>query len=211
MVTKIVVVGGGGHAKVLLHVLSQLAAFEVMGYVDPRSNGPILGFPRLGGDEILAEIVRTPGVAAAVGVGKVKAGRDRGKIFGKLRSLGFALPAILSPRATVARDAVIGEGSVVMDGAVVQPGCVVGAECIVNTGAVLDHDCVLGDDVHVGPRAALSGNVSVGAGSMVGVGASVIQGVRITEDCTIGAGAAVTRDCVEAGTYVGVPARKEGA
>ena len=36
----------------------------------------------------------------------------------------------------------------------------------------------------------------------------VIHGVRIVEGCLIGAGAVVTDDLTEPGTYVGAPARR---
>ena len=42
----------------------------------------------------------------------------------------------------------------------------------------------------------------------MGTGARIIQGHKITEDTIIGAGAVVLKDIDEAGTYVGVPAKK---
>ncbi|MGZ3686625.1 MAG: NeuD/PglB/VioB family sugar acetyltransferase, partial [Bdellovibrionota bacterium] len=191
----IVVVGGGGHGKVVLNILLRLSQFQVLGYIDPRDNGPVLGVPRLGGDDALPALASKPGIAAAIGVGKLKAGGPRTKILSTLRELGFALPVIVAPTAAVSFDAVLGEASVVMDGAVVQPGCVVGRAAILNTNSSLDHDCTLGEDVHIAPAAALSGNASVGDGCMVGIGSCVKQGVRIFSGCTIGAGAAVVRDC----------------
>lgn len=205
----VLVIGGGGHAKVILHVLERLPQFKVLGYVDPRNGGPLLGYPRLGGDDSLPVLAEKSGIAAVIGIGKVASGGERLKMLADLRALGFALPAVVAPTAQVAKEVVLGEGTVVMDGAIIQPGCVVGKASIINTRAVLDHDCVLGDDVHIGPSATLSGHVSVGEGGMVGVGVSVMQGLRIVSQCTIGAGAAVTEDCMEAGTYVGVPARRK--
>lgn len=204
---SVVVIGGGGHAKVLLHMLERLKKFKVLGYVDPRNAGEVLGYARLGGDEVLPALAKKK-TAAVIGVGKIVSGGKRLKILADLHAQGFSLPVIVAPTAQVAKEVILGEGTVVMDGAVIQPGCVIGKACIVNSGAVLDHDCTLGDDVHIGPRVALSGQVSVGEGCMVGVGASVIQGIRITASCTIGAGAAVVEDCLQTGTYVGVPARR---
>jgi UDP-perosamine 4-acetyltransferase len=205
---SIVVVGGGGHGKVLLNLLARLPGFKVLGYVDPRDNGSILGFPRIGGDDALPGLAGAGAACAVLGMGKVMAGGGRLAVFRRLRELGFALPPIIAPTSVVAGDAVLGEGTVIMDGAVIQPGCVVGMAAIINTGAILDHDCTLGDDTHIATAAALCGNVSVGDGSVVGAGATVIQGVRITSGCLIGAGAAVADDCTEPGLYLGVPARR---
>lgn len=207
----IVVIGGGGHAKVLLHMLSRLEQFRVLGYVDPRNQGTVLGYPRLGGDDALPVLAEQAGIGAVIGVGKVKAGRERLAMAERLKALGFALPAIVAPTAMIAREVALGEGTVVMDGVIVQPGSAIGRLGILNSGCVLDHDCVLGDDVHVAPRAVLSGNVSVGEGSMIGAGAALKHGVRIGSGCTIGVGAAVVSDCLEPGVYVGVPARRSKA
>lgn len=205
----IIVVGGGGHGKVLLHVLTRLPAYNPLGYVDPKDHGPILGFPCLGGDEVLPSLLeKHKGLCAVIGVGKIRAESPRVEIFRKLKELGFLLPAIAAPTAMVARTASLGEGSVVMDGAVIQPDCVVGKLGIINTRASLDHDCILGEDVHVCPGATLSGGVKVNDGCLIGVGASVVQYLRIGKSVAIGAGAAVTADCLEPGTYVGVPARR---
>jgi sugar O-acyltransferase (sialic acid O-acetyltransferase NeuD family) len=205
----IIVIGGGGHGKVILHMLSRMPSFHPLGYVDPRNSGPLLGFPHLGGDDALPALVQKyPGLNAVIGVGKVVAGSQRMQLLAKLKELGLSLPAVVAPTAMVARTVVLGEGTVVMDGAVIQPDSVVGKIGIINSRSCVDHDCFLGDDVHIGPAAALSGGVKINDGCMIGVGASVIQGVRITKNCTIGAGAAVTSDCAEAGVYVGVPAKK---
>lgn len=205
----IVVVGGGGHGKVLAHMLTRMPAFNLLGYVDLKDHGPLLGFPYLGNDDALPSLVeKHKGLCAVIGVGKVKAEGARGEIFDKLKALGLQLPAIVAPTAMVARSAMLGEAATVMDGAVIQPDCVVGKLGIVNTRAALDHDCILGEDVHVCPGATLSGGVRVNDGTLIGVGASVVQYLRIGKNITIGAGAAVTTDCLEPGTYVGVPARR---
>jgi len=203
-----VVVGGGGHAKVLLNVLCRLPTVSVLGYVDPEDRGPILGFRWLGDDDELHRMAQKhPGVAVVIGIGRVEGGSSRTALFEKLVAAGFVLPPIIAPTAVIARDVSIGDGSVFFDGVVVQPGCRIGKLCIVNTQASLDHDCVLGDNVHIAPGAVLSGCVHVGNGSLVGVGACCKQGIRIGASCTMGAGAAVVSDCLEPGTYLGVPAR----
>jgi sugar O-acyltransferase (sialic acid O-acetyltransferase NeuD family) len=202
-----VVVGAGGHGKVVLYVLSRLPEYQVLGYVDSRDYGEILGFPHLGDDSILSELAKQNGITAVIGVGKVRAGSNRATLFARLSGYGFALPAIVAPTAIVAPDVSLGEGSVVMDGAILQPGCQIGQIAIINTGAILDHDCVLGNDVHVSTGARLSGAARVGDGSLIGVGASLIQRAQVGSGCTIGSGASVVKDCLEPGTYVGLPAK----
>ena len=62
--------------------------------------------------------------------------------------------------------------------------------------------------MHISVGAHVAGNVTVGSRTWVGAGATISNNVCICEDCMIGAGAVVVKDLEEAGTYVGVPARR---
>lgn len=204
----IVVIGSGGHAKVLVSVLRK-AGWHLVGYTDRADAGPLLGAPWLGADEVLTGVlVERPGCSAVVGIGKVDAGSLRAGVLRDLEQLGFALPAVVSPDAVVNEEVALGAGTVVFDGAVVNSGAVTGDGCILNSGCIVEHDCVLGADVHVAPGATICGGSRVGDHSMIGAGAIVIHGVTICAECMVGAGSVVTHDLTEPGVYAGVPARR---
>lgn len=203
-----VIIGGGGHAKVLISVLKKIG-WIVVGYTDHVDAGPILGVPWVGDDEVLADILaERPGCAALVGVGKVDAAPVRAELQRRLERLGFAVPAVISPHAVVNEDVTLGVGTMVFDAAVVNAGCVVDEGCILNTGSIVEHDCVLGADVHIAPGATVSGGSRIGDHCMVGAGATVIHGVGVCAGCVIGAGSVVTTAVTEPGVYAGVPARR---
>lgn len=201
-------VGGGGHAKVLMSLLLKSGA-KVLGYTDDVDRGKLLGVARLGTDEVLAATLAAhPDCAAALGVGKVTAHSSRLAILRRLQERGVALPPIVSRDAVCNLDVELGAATVVFDGAIVNSGTRIGEACIVNTHATVEHDCRLGQDVHVAPGVTLSGGVTVGDGCMIGTGANVIQGIRIVAGCLVGAGATVVADLTEPGVYVGSPARR---
>lgn len=209
MPKKIVVVGGGGHATVLIDLLQSLRAYRVIGYIDTKNNGKIFGVPYLGDDSALLGLLKKhKKLAGALGIGKVTAHDKRVAILKVMSEAGLELPPIISPKAHVSRHAELAEGVVVMAGAVVQAKARIGLGSIVNTGASVDHDCVLGVDVHVCPGAALSAASAVGDHSLIGAGSCIVQGVKVGSRCLVGAGAAVTKDCLAPGIYLGVPARK---
>ena len=206
----IVVIGGGGHAKVLISILRKLP-WRIAGYTDSTDMGALLGAPYLGDDAVLPGVLAAhPDCAAALGVGKIDASPRRSGLQQRLESLGFSLPVIVSPHAVVNLGAELGPGTVVFDGAVVNVDAVTGAGCIINTNATLEHDCRLGADVHIAPGATVSGGVSLGDHSCIGAGAVVVQGLSIAGGCLIGAGSVVTGDIAVPGTYAGVPARSLG-
>lgn len=202
-------VGGGGHGKVLMSVLRK-TGYRVLGYVDRVEAAAVLGIPCIGNDDALEDVRRScPQCKAAIGVGKVDAESDlRMRLLAMLAHLGFALPAIVSPDATVAEEVSLGAGTVVFDGAVANAGSRVGRAGILNSNSTVEHDCEIGDNVHIAPGATVCGGVVLGDNCMVGAGAVVAHAVSVTAGCLIGAGAVVVRSLAEPGVYVGNPARK---
>lgn len=208
----IVVIGGGGHAKVVISILRKLDRFRILGYTDLKDNGTKGGVPYLGADEELASMARAPKeLNAALGVGQVGLGEHRCELWMRLTRLNFpalSFPLIVSPDAVVNEEVSGGEGAVVMDGAVINIGAAIGRGVIVNTNSTIEHDVTLADWVHIAPGATVSGGATVGSFSMIGAGATVIEGVKITDRCMVGAGATVVHDLTQPGVYVGSPARR---
>ena len=207
---KIVVIGGGGHAKVLISLLKKLG-WEILGYTDEQDRGFILGIPYLGHDSVLPGVFSTHQYCSAViGLGKIDASSARTQLQHEIRALGFDSPVVVSPRAVVNEEVDVGAGTAVFDGAVVNSGTVAGGHCIVNTNSTVEHDCRLGDNVHIAPGATVSGNVTIGDDCMIGAGATIIQGVTVCPGCLIGAGSILVADIDRPGLYVGNPARRLG-
>jgi sugar O-acyltransferase (sialic acid O-acetyltransferase NeuD family) len=207
-VSRIVVVGGGGHAKVLIGILKK-TDWDIAGYTDRQDKGAILGTAYLGGDEILPELLEAGGRwSAIIGLGKTDVSTARSRLLDRVVSLGFHVPVVVSPNAVINDEVDIGLGTVVFDGSIVNSGTIIGVGCILNTSTTVEHDCRLGDNVHVAPGATISGGVRIGANCMIGTGANVIQDVTICGDCLIGAGSTVVRDILTSGSYAGNPARK---
>ena len=207
----IVVVGGGGHAKVVISILHKLKRYRILGYTDTKDRGSILGVPFLGSDHELGALANgNETIAAVLGVGQVGLGNARFELWTRLQSeLPSGLfPVIVSPGAVINEDVLLGDGAVVMDGTVINAGARVGRGAIANTNSTIEHDVILEDWVHVAPGATISGGVTVGHFSMVGAGATVIEGIKVAGSCMIGAGAVVVNDITEPGTYVGCPARR---
>lgn len=204
MNNHIILIGGGGHAKVcieLLRAMGETVAYCV-GAAD--SGADCLGVPVLAGDEHIARLRALGYRRAFVAIG---GNRLRLRLGDAARALGYELVNAVSPRAVVSPSARLGAGVAVMAGAVLNADALVGDLAIVNTGATIDHDCVLGTAVHIAPQCALAGNVTIGDGAFLGVGCKVIPGVVIGAQAILGAGAVVIGNIADGQTAMGVPAR----
>jgi UDP-perosamine 4-acetyltransferase len=203
----IIVVGGSGHAKVLVSTLL-LGQREVLGFVDPDpSLPPIFGIRRLGDDNEMWHHA-SDRIRLVNGVGSGRSTELRKLVYARFHEKQYVFETVIHPSASIAPDVHAGEGLQVMAGAIVQTGVRLGDNIIINTGAIVDHDCILGDHVHVAPGATLSGCVHLDEGVHVGTGATIIQGIRIGMGSTVGAGAVVLHDVPAGITVVGVPARE---
>lgn len=206
---SIIVIGGGGHAKVVISILRKLRRYRILGYTDLRNCSTLLDVPYLGNDSAILEMTgETRARSVALGVGQVGLGKRRQEIWARLRSAQMSFPSVISPDAIVNEDVILGDGVVVMDGAVINPGAKLGLGVIANTHCTIEHDVTLADWVHVAPGATISGGVTIGQFSMVGAGAIVIEGKTIAAEIIVGAGATVVDDLTEPGVYVGTPARR---
>jgi len=202
----LILVGAGGHARVLLSALLLLER-PILGFVDiDESQRELLGIQRIGNDDVVLDYDAQQ-VLLVNGVGSVASVRNRLRVYEFFRARGYNFASVIHPGAIIAPETDLADGVQMMAGAILQTGCVVREDCIINTGALLDHDCIIQPHAHIAPGAVLSGAVHVGARAHVGAGATVIQGVHIGSDSIVGAGAVVLSDVPESCTVVGVPAR----
>lgn len=205
---NIIVIGAGGHARVVIDALLS-AGESVIGITNAepeRIGGDILGVPVLGTDDVLREH-GTEQTRLVIGVASSGLPTARQTIFEGFKEQGYRFANVIHPGSIIGRDVRLGEGAQIMAGAVIQPFAIIGDNAIVNTRAGVDHDCRIGAHAHIAPGATLSGGITVGAGSLVGCGATVIQGVNIGQCVLVGAGASVCHDIADGARVAGTPAK----
>lgn len=201
---KLLIVGAGGHGKVIADIAIQLGEYQKIAFLDDNTNIiSVIGCEREGTMEHLNLESRDTEVFVAVGNSKV-----RQTLCNQVKELGFSMPTLIHPHAVVANDVFIGKGTVVMAGVVINSGVKLGEGVIVNTSSSVDHDCEVGDFSHIAVGAHVAGTVLIGSHAWIGAGAVVSNNVTIVDNVMIGAGAVVVKNVEETGTYIGVPAKK---
>ncbi len=204
----IIIIGAGGHAKVLISSLIALQR-EIIGILHPDKSfigQSVAGIYILGNDDKVKEYA--PDMIELVnGIGSVKLPEKRKEIFLNFKNNGYSFASLIHPSAIVMNDVKIGEGVQIMAGAIVQTGCEIDDNVIINTGAVLDHDCRIGSHSHIAPGSVLSGGVEIGTMTHIGTASTIIQGIKVGDGAVIGAGAVVLRDITANVRVAGIPAK----
>ena len=194
---KIVIIGAGGHGRVVADI-ARACGYEEIVFLDDAdrilASGKIADF---------IKYKENASFVVAIGNSKV-----REKIQNQLLDNGCEIARLIHPNSVIGSNVYIGIGTVVMAGTVINNGARIGDGVIINTSSSVDHDDVIGDYSHVSVGAHLAGTVEVGNHTWIGVGSAVSNNVSICEKCMIGAGAVVVKNIEESGTYIGVPARK---
>lgn len=203
MSKKVIIIGAGGHAKVIADIVNKLGD-EVVGFLDDNielQNKVIYdGKKNIG---TLKDINKYKDLYFIIGIGNNKV---RKKIDEEHNLKWYTA---IHPNAVIASDVIIGEGTVVMAGTVINSSSNIGRHCIINTRVSIDHDNQICDYVHISPGATLAGTVTIKELSWVCAGATIINNITVEKNNVIGAGAVLVRNITENNsTYVGVPAKK---
>ena len=204
MKDKLLIIGASGHGKVVADIALKMNKWKSIAFLDDdKLLLESMGIEVIG--KSADAFIYLEDYNIIVGIGN---NVTREKIQERLEAEGATVPVLIHPEAVIGEQVEVGIGTVVMAGVVINCCTKIGKGCIINTSSTIDHDNVIEDYVHMGPGAHLAGTVKVGKGTWLGIGSVVSNNVNITGGCIIGAGAVVVKDITEAGTYVGVPAKK---
>ena len=204
--SDVVIVGGGGHAKVVIEIL-RAAGESVLGFTDRDPAARCGGLARRLGDDDSVPLLHAEGyrrIFVALGGNEI-----RRRLGSHLLEDGFEVVNAIHPTAVISPSTTLGRGVAVMATAVINAATWVGDFVVVNTGATVDHDCHLGAACHVAPGCHLSGYIRVGEEALLGVGSTVGRGrpMTIGSGAIVGAGSVVVSDVPAGERWAGNPAR----
>ncbi|WP_050180198.1 acetyltransferase [Domibacillus robiginosus] len=204
---KIIIIGSGGHASVIIDAIEKERKYSIYGIVDPIRpvNTIIYGYRVVGTESTLLKL----GKQVYGGIVAIEDNWGRKNTIAAIRKLmpDFSFVSVIHPSACISSNVKIGDGTAVMAGAIINRNTIIGEHSIINTNSSVDHDCILSDFVSVAPGAVLGRNVKVGNGAVVSLGARVIHSVSIGEHTVIGAGSTVLQSIGSYGVAYGTPAK----
>ena len=159
---KLIILGAGGHGKVVADIASQTGKYSDIFFLDDNSKDEkVIGKC----NEYLSfkdsDIEMYPAF-----------GNNLGRIEweNKIEKAGIKLAKIIHPLAYISPTAEISDGCVVMPYAIINTNSKLKKACIINIGAILDHDCTLEEGCHLAPGAIVKGENHLPKGMKVDSG-----------------------------------------
>lgn len=200
---KIVLIGDGGHSKVIQDIVHANKSLTLIAVLDAKYDR---GFEENGInydsiDSVEFYLNQSCLFCIAIGNNAV-----RKKLINNLEIPMNRYAILIHPSAALSPSVKIGQGTVVMPNTTINADTIVGNHCIINSNAVVEHDNNIDDYVHISPNATLAGTVKIGKGTHIGSNATVIPNRDVGSWSVVGAGAVVTKDIQSNVTAVGVPA-----
>jgi sugar O-acyltransferase (sialic acid O-acetyltransferase NeuD family) len=159
MKLRIVIIGAGGHGKVVCDAIIAQNMYEIIGFVDatiPVGTVIFNSYKIIAAQKDLKTLIAKADLfIVAIGNNQLRA-----KISAEA-ALNLKPAKVIHPTSVIGSDVKISSGTVVLANAVINALSNIGENTIVNSGVIVDHDCVIGNNVH------LSIGTMVGSNSII--------------------------------------------
>lgn len=198
MSADIVLIGAGGHAKVILQILMNLK-YNILGFIDEKVDhfinlqkvsddflfsSPNLGH-QLGKQKFETNHHLNKEAVIAFGAINVEGLKRRTCVFQAYRNKQITFPAIVDVTAIVAETVRFDEGVTVSPGVIINANVSLSQAVIINTGVIVEHDVSIGEGSHIAPGAIVLGGARVGMNCMVGAGAVILPYTAVPDNTLV--------------------------
>lgn len=203
MRNKLIIIGAGGHGKVVANI-AMLNGYKEIYFLDDDTSKNYIGkYQIIGTTKDINRYKNEYDFFIAIGNNQI-----RKKISMLLLDNNIKPVSLIHPSAVIDDTVQIGYGVVVMANAVINADTMIGNNVIINTASSIDHDCIINDYVHISPGVHIAGNVHIGEKSWLCIGSTIINNITVGADIIVGAGSVVIQNILESGIYVGIPTIK---
>lgn len=204
---KIILIGCGEHARMVIDNIEQQAKYELFGLVtnnEDELGKKIYGYNVLCKDDEIYDLLKENRDITGyfLGIGNMKV---RYKIYKKMDKV-IKPVNIIHPTAIISTHATIGKGNIFEAFTKVANSAIVGSHCIVNSFTSINHDQTIGNNVLLAGSVSLAGK-KIGDNTIIADGASIGFKKSVGKNCIIGDGAVVTSDIPDNVIAYGNPAK----
>jgi sugar O-acyltransferase (sialic acid O-acetyltransferase NeuD family) len=204
---KIILIGNGGHAKVVIDILHLMKGFQIIGVTSKslKPGSTFRNYSVLGDDNILKDYDREKFIVA-MGLGGYRDNNLREGVYKYIKKMGFNFINIIHPSAVISESVKLGESVIIFPGVVLNTDVEIGNNTIIATGSTIDHETIIGNNVLISAGVTIGAYARIQDNSVIALGAKVISGITIGKDSLVAAGAVVIKDVPDNESVFGIPA-----
>lgn len=185
---NIIIIGAGGHGKVIADIIEK-SGDTLIGYLDDSKIVDEIVYKQYRNLGNVSECIKlqesNKNVMFFIAIGNNQA---RKSIYKKYK---LSYYTAIHPSAIIADDVTIGRGTAVMANVCINADTTIGENCIINTATVVEHENKIASHTHISSNVTLCGGVSIDECSYIGAGAIVKRLVTISKECAISEGTIV--------------------
>jgi len=201
MPTKLLIIGAGGHAKVVIESINdeKITIFIADQFKNTHSCQKILNYQVY---DLKSWIDKKIQFHTAIGNNQ-----DRRRLTENFKDSNRKAFNVIHPNSIISESSTLGEGIFIAANAIIAAEVEIRSGCIVNHGSVVDHECTIDEFSHIAPNAVIGGGVKIGKECLIGAASIILPNIKIGNNVTIGAGAVVTKNIKDNATIIGNPGR----
>lgn len=204
---QLLILGAGGFGREVYCSATESIGFktefEIKGFLDPDKNKleGYKDYPPIIGVEDSYNIEPNDVFICAFGDARLKT-----KVCNTVLSRGGVFINLVHKEAYISKNVIIGKGNIICKGCLISCDTKIGDFNTFNDFVSIGHNTVIGNYNAFMTATRVSGIVSIGDCNFFGVNSCMVQGIRVGNHTTIGAGSALMRRTKDGYTYIGVPA-----
>ena len=208
---EVIVLGSGGHAKVVIDILCEMINYKIIGVTSTnlKQGSSFQGYEVLGDDNVLPLYKQNGIKHVAMGIGGYRHNNLRKTVFQKIKILGFEFANVIHPKSILSKTSKLGEGVTIFPGAIINTEVKIGDNVIIATGASIDHETIIENHALVSAGVTIGANAMIKESALLALGSKVISGVTIGSNSLVAAGAVVVNDIRDNQQVFGLPAKEK--
>jgi sugar O-acyltransferase (sialic acid O-acetyltransferase NeuD family) len=201
---KVIIFGVGDISDIAHFYLSQDTQYEVVAFTMDKEyikeeffrDLPVVAFDNL------EDLYSIEEYRLFIPLSYTKVNKLREQKFLEAKEKGYKLISYISPNATVASNAKIGENCFIFENNTIQPFTTIEDNCILWSGNHIGHHSIIKAHCFIASHVVISGGVEVGENTFIGVNATLRDHVTIGSSNIIGAGVLILRDTEDNKVYM---------
>ena len=159
---NLLIIGAGGHGQCCMTIAERMNIFDKISFLDDDERYELSDVV-VGKIEDLEHLTNEyDSVFVAIGNNEV-----RKKLYDKARLLGYKLPTLIDPHASVSKYCYIGEGSVIFPCAVLETNCHVSKGCIISSNTTINREAYISDYVTIHSNSVIRKRVHIGENTLI--------------------------------------------